>query len=70
MVDDHYGLDNDLDDGVMIKRVKTKKRPISRRKTLMSKPAAERKTIAMLPSTTLKYCKDTPQPRETAIKHS
>jgi hypothetical protein len=70
MVDDHYGFDNDLDYGVMIKRVKTKKRLISRHKTLKSKPAAERKTIAMLPSTTLKHREDTSQPRETAMKHS
>jgi hypothetical protein len=70
MVDDHYGFDSDLDDGVMIKRVKTKKRPISRRKISKSKPAAEGKTIAMLPSTTLKYREDTPEPRETAVKHS
>jgi hypothetical protein len=70
MVDDHYGFDHDLDDGVMIKRVKTKKRPVSRRKTLKSKPIAERKTIAMLPPTTLKYRDDTPEPRETAMKYS
>ncbi|KAL9563902.1 hypothetical protein ACKAV7_011937 [Fusarium commune] len=70
MVDDHYGFDSDLDDGVMIKRVKTKKRPISRHKTLKSKPAAEGKTIAMLPSTTLKYRENTPEPRQTAMKHS
>jgi hypothetical protein len=70
IVDDHYGFDSDLDDGVMMKRIKTKKRPISRRKTLKSKPAAEGKTIAILPSTTLKYREDTPEPQETAMKHS
>jgi hypothetical protein len=70
MVDDHYGFDHDLDNRVIIKRVKTKKRPISRRKTLKPKPVAKGKTIAMLPSTTLKYREDTPKPRETAIKHS
>ncbi|PNP53228.1 hypothetical protein FNYG_15778 [Fusarium nygamai] len=70
IVDDHYGFDSDLDDGVMIKRVKTKKRPISRHKTLKSKLAAEGKTIAMLPSTTLKYRENTPEPRQTAMKHS
>ncbi|GKU04117.1 hex2 protein [Fusarium langsethiae] len=69
-IDDHYGSDSDSDDGVMMKRVQTKKRPISRRKTLKSKPAAEGKTIAKLPSTTLKYREDTPEPRETAMKHS
>ncbi|KAM5360447.1 hypothetical protein ACJA88_014831 [Fusarium oxysporum] len=70
MVDDHYGFDSDLDDGVMIKRVKTKKRLLSRHKTLKLKPAAEGKTIAMLPSTTLKYRENTPEPRQTAMKHS
>ncbi|RKK87484.1 hypothetical protein BFJ68_g17032 [Fusarium oxysporum] len=70
MDDDHYGFDSELDDGVMIKRVKTKKRPISRHKTLKSKPVAEGKTIAMLPSTTLKYREDSPEPRQTAMKHS
>ncbi|PCD45240.1 hypothetical protein BFJ63_vAg13918 [Fusarium oxysporum f. sp. narcissi] len=70
MIDEHFGSDSDSDDGVMMKRVKTKKRPISRRKTMKSKPAAEGKTIAMLPSTTLKYREDTPEPRETAMKHS
>ncbi|KAM0563930.1 hypothetical protein ACHAPJ_000138 [Fusarium lateritium] len=70
MADDHYGSDSDSDDGVMMKRMKTKKRPISRRKTLKSKPSVEGKTIAMLPSTTLKYREDTPEPRETAMKHS
>ncbi|KAH7270360.1 uncharacterized protein BKA55DRAFT_497875 [Fusarium redolens] len=70
MIDEHFGSDSDSDDGVMMKRVKTKKRPISRRKTMKSKPATEGKTIAMLPSTTLKYREDTPEPRETAMKHS
>jgi hypothetical protein len=70
MVNDHYGFDSDLDDGVMIKRVKIKKRPISRRKILKSKLAAEGKTIAMLPSTTLKCREDTPESRETAMRHS
>jgi hypothetical protein len=70
VVDDRYGFNSDLDDGVMVKRVKAKKRPISRNKTLKSKPAAKGKTIAMLPPTTLNYREDTPEPRETAIKHS
>ncbi|KAF4982570.1 hypothetical protein FZEAL_1835 [Fusarium zealandicum] len=64
-----YGDDSDSDDGVMMKRMKTKKRPLSRRKTLKSKPA-EGKTIAMLPSTTLKYLEDTSESRDTAMKHS
>ncbi|KAM6513987.1 protein phosphatase regulator [Fusarium falciforme] len=66
---DRYGDDSDSNDGVMMKRIKTKKLPLSRQKTLKSKPA-EGKTIAMLPSTTLKYWEDIPEPRETAMKHS
>jgi hypothetical protein len=70
MVDDQYVSDSDSDDGVMMKRVKTKKRPISPCKSSKSKSATERKTIAMLPSTILKYREDTPKTRETAMKHS
>ncbi|KAI5466624.1 hypothetical protein BGZ63DRAFT_2871 [Mariannaea sp. PMI_226] len=66
---DPYGDSSDSDDGVMMKRVTTKKRPILRRRTLKSK-SSEGKTIAMLPSTTLKYREDTPEPKETAMKHS
>jgi hypothetical protein len=69
-INDHYSSDSDSDHGIMIKRVKTKKRPISRRTTLKPKLAAEGKTISMLPSTTLKYREGTPEPRETAMKHS
>lgn len=66
---DMHDRDSDSDsDGVMMKRLKTKKRPMARRRTLKVKP--EGKTIAMLPSTTLKYREDTPEPRETAMKHS
>lgn len=56
------------DDGVMMMRLKTKRRPIARRPTIKAKP--EGKTIAKLPSTTLKYREDTPEPKETAMKHS
>ncbi|CAM1507236.1 Fc.00g068770.m01.CDS01 [Cosmosporella sp. VM-42] len=61
--------DDSDSDGVMMKRLKTKKRPMSRKKTIKAKKP-EGKTIAMLPSTTLKYREDTPEPRETAMKHS
>jgi hypothetical protein len=70
MIDDYYGFDSDLDDGIMIKRVKTKRRPIFRPRSWKSKPAAEGKIIAMFPSTTLKYRKDTPESRETAMKYT
>ncbi|KAK0383215.1 hypothetical protein NLU13_9128 [Sarocladium strictum] len=65
----YYARDSDSDDGFMMKKTKTKKRPLRRRGT---KKAAKMDgpIIAMLPSTTLKYREDTPEPRETAMKHS
>ncbi|POR35630.1 Uncharacterized protein TPAR_04174 [Tolypocladium paradoxum] len=67
---DRNGEESDSDDGVMMKRVRSKRRgPPARKRT--KKPApAEGKTIAKLPSTTLKYRADTPEPPETAMKHS
>ncbi|EFQ29404.1 protein phosphatase type 1 complex subunit Hex2/Reg1 [Colletotrichum graminicola] len=57
--------------GVMMKRSRTKKKmPLLRKKSVKIAAAAEGKTIAMLPSTTLKYREDTPEPQETAMKHS
>ncbi|ORY66381.1 protein phosphatase type 1 complex subunit Hex2/Reg1 [Pseudomassariella vexata] len=65
-----YDNDSDSDDGaIMMKRTNSKKKPLKPRKSL-TPVSAESKTIAMLPSTTLKYRKDTPEPRETAMKHS
>lgn len=69
-IQDPYDDDSDSDDGVMMKRTNTKKRLPSK---CASKPKlTEGKTIAMLPSTTLKYREDTPEPREpaSAMKHS
>ncbi|OTB06613.1 hypothetical protein M426DRAFT_9391 [Hypoxylon sp. CI-4A] len=65
-----YNEDSDSDDGaIMMKRTKTTKKPvIPRRRSPISTPT-ESKTIAMLPSTTLKYREDSPNP-ETAMKHS
>ncbi|KAI0842045.1 hypothetical protein F5Y06DRAFT_284906 [Hypoxylon sp. FL0890] len=65
-----YGDDSDSDDGaIMMKRTKTSKKPvIPRRRSPINTPS-ESKTIAMLPSTTLKYREDSPNP-ETAMKHS
>ncbi|KAI1143550.1 hypothetical protein F5Y05DRAFT_408994 [Hypoxylon sp. FL0543] len=65
-----YGDDSDSDDGaIMMKNTKTSKKPvIPRRRSPISTPT-ESKTIAMLPSTTLKYREDSPNP-ETAMKHS
>ncbi|KAK2021308.1 protein phosphatase type 1 complex subunit Hex2/Reg1 [Colletotrichum zoysiae] len=63
---------SDSDEGaVMMKRSRTKKKmPLLRKKSAKIAAAAEGKTIAMLPSTTLKYREDTPEPQETAMKHS
>lgn len=66
---DRYDEDSDSDDGVMMKRVKAKKRgPSSRRKTKKA-VQPEGKTIAKLPSTTLKYREDAPE-LDSAMKHS
>ena len=65
-----YGGDSDSDDdAIMMKPTRSTKKPIMRRKT-QSNPNTESKTIAMLPSTTLKYRVDPPVPTETAMKHS
>lgn len=65
-----YEYDSDSDDGaIMMKRTASKKRPILKRSKSHGQ-ASESKTIAMLPSTTLKYREDTPEPTESAMKHS
>ncbi len=78
--DDHYSYavhdydDSDSDDGgIMMKRSNSKRKlpPFQKKKTTPRQSfSAESKTIAMLPSTTLKYRADTPEPTETAMKHS
>ncbi|KAG9230569.1 hypothetical protein BJ875DRAFT_151379 [Amylocarpus encephaloides] len=72
--DDDDDDDSDSDDGaIMMKRSDSKRRlpPLhSKRAAPRQNPTAENKTIAMLPSTTLKYREDTPEPPETAMKHS
>ena len=64
--------DSDSDEGVMMKRMKTKPRSHSRSKPKRCKRTTQEdgKIIAMLPSTTLKYREDTPERQETAMKHS
>lgn len=66
--------DSDSDDGgIMMKRSNSKRRlpPLHKKKTTPRQSfSTESKTIAMLPSTTLKYRADTPDPPETAMKHS
>jgi hypothetical protein len=68
-----YDDDSDSDDGgIMMKRSNLNKRlpPLHRSTTPRPSFSADNKTIAMLPSTTLKYREDTPEPQETALKHS
>lgn len=74
--EDQYAIqnydDSDSDDGgIMMKRSDSKRRlpPLHKKKSTQGQ-SAESKTIAMLPSTTLKYRADTPEPPETAMKHS
>jgi hypothetical protein len=65
--------DSDSDDGgIMMKRSNSQRRlpPLHRSTTPRPSFSNESKTIAMLPSTTLKYREDTPEPLETAMKHS
>lgn len=65
--------DSDSDDGAIMMKRSTSKRPLPpMRKKPISRvnSIADSKTIAMLPSTTLKYREDTPEPQETAMKHS
>jgi hypothetical protein len=70
-VHDDYDSDSE-DGGIMMKRSDSKRKlpPMHSKKTPRASFSAESKTIAMLPSTTLKYREDTPEPQETAMKHS
>lgn len=64
--------DSDSDDGaIMMKSSKRSLPPIGTKRTTPRNDSFnnESKTIAMLPSTTLKYREDTPEPQETAMKH-
>lgn len=66
-----YPYDSDSDDGaIMMKRTQTKKRRPILRKAKSHGANVESKTIAMLPSTTLKYLEDSPESTESAMKHS
>ncbi|CAG8977189.1 hypothetical protein HYALB_00006726 [Hymenoscyphus albidus] len=64
--------DSDSDDeAIMMKPSKIKRAlPPLKKPILNHSSSADNKTIAMLPSTTLKYREDTPEPQETAMKHS
>lgn len=67
---DRLGNDSDSDGGVMMKRTRSRKSAPLLKKRKKKTQQTEGKTIAMLPSTTLKYRQDTPEPQETAMKHS
>jgi hypothetical protein len=74
---DTYAIDSDSDsdDGAIMMKRSNLKRTLpaigSARKTAAQNNSSnESKTIAMLPSTTLKYREDTPDLPETAMKHS
>ncbi|KAI1431458.1 hypothetical protein GGR50DRAFT_699946 [Xylaria sp. CBS 124048] len=63
--------DSDSDDGaIMMKPSQSGKKPIYLRKKAPTSSTNESKTIAMLPSTTLKYRADSPAPTDSAVKHS
>jgi hypothetical protein len=64
-----YGDNSDPDDGVMVKCRRTTTWPFFERDTPESK-LAEGKTIAMLPSTTIKYWEGYPDQVGTASKYS
>jgi hypothetical protein len=66
---DVFGDESESDDGVMMKRVRSKRRPVTKKRVL-KKVNAEGKIIAMLPSTTLKYQGDSPDSQDSAMKHS
>lgn len=55
--------DSDSDDGVVMKRLKSKRRGPSTRRRTRRTTSSEGKTIAKLPSTTLKYLEDAPECR-------
>lgn len=67
---DMYGDESDSDDGVMMKRVRSKRRPLAKQRAQKKAAIAEGKIIAMLPSTTLKYQEDSPDSQDSAMKHS
>jgi hypothetical protein len=64
--------DSDSDDGgIMMKRSNSnRKLPPLHRSSTPRPSNNDSKTIAMLPSTTLKYMEDTPESHDSAVKHS
>jgi hypothetical protein len=67
---DRYQDDSGSDDGaLMMARTRRRRVTVSKKRAKRSS-FADSKTIAMLPSTTLKYRDDSPESHETAMKHS
>ena len=64
--------DSDSDDGAIMMKTSSKRKKLrpALKRSKSSQSSVESKTIAMLPSTTLKYREDTPELTETAMKHS
>lgn len=67
---DVFGDESESDDGVMMKRVRSKRRPVPKKRAQKKVAMADGKIIAMLPSTTLKYQEDSPDSQDSAMKHS
>lgn len=67
----NYGDDSDSDDGgIMMKSTASKRKPLKVRKQANVPAANESKTIAMLPSTTLKSKDEFDVPQDSAMRHS
>jgi hypothetical protein len=66
---DRFGDDGDSDGVAMMKRTRSRKIGSLLQKRKRRAPSTEGKTVAMLPTTTLKYCEDTPAAQEIAMKH-
>jgi hypothetical protein len=68
-IDNHNDSGSD-DGGIMMSNSKRKSPPLYKKRTLRQTFSVGSNTIAMLPSTALKYGADTPEPSETAMEHS
>lgn len=66
---DDQSASDDSDDCIVMKRVKAKRRNPGK-SSMKRFVSGDGETIAILPSAKLKYQEDTPEPPETAVKHS
>lgn len=64
------GGDDSDSDGVMMKKTASKKKPLKLRKSPKVAAHSDSRTIAMLPSTTLKSREDSEDFQDTAMRHS